>query len=316
METDFLIVTAEEAGQRLDKILAARFNQKSRSYFHSLLEQQKVLLNGEPVKKRIQPKEGDAIEIQWICLPELSLAPEAIPLDVVYEDDFLVVVNKPAGMVVHPAAGNWSGTFVNALLHHCQQIHSLISQGQSSFRPGIVHRLDKDTSGLLIAAKTTETHERLSRLFLNRDIEKEYLALCVGNPGALTIQLPIGRHPHFYQRMTVLPHGKPAITHCKTLISKEMFSLVSLKLVTGRTHQIRVHLQAKGFPILGDPIYGNPKLNATHDVHRQMLHARFLRFKHPMTSEMVAFEAPLPNDMQALINRLLSKDFFQNSIWL
>lgn len=298
-DSDLLIITDEEAGQRLDKILALRFQEiKSRSYFQYLIEQHKVLLNGELVKKRALPKVGDQIEIQFICLPELSLAPEAIPLDIIFEDESLIVVNKPAGMVVHPAVGNWSGTFVNALLYHCKGLESMLD---SSVRPGIVHRLDKDTTGLLIAAKTAEAHEKLSTLFSSRKIYKEYLAICIGNPGTLTINRPIGRNPSCYKQMAVVQQGgKEAITHCKTLAFNGKLAFASIELQTGRTHQIRVHLQSQGTPVLGDPVYGNLKINQSFGIQKQMLHAHCLRFSHPITQELLEFKAPLPDKMKEL----------------
>lgn len=302
-DSDLLIISEEETGQRLDKILAIRFQEvKSRSYFQYLIEQQKVLLNGEPVKKRALPKAGDQIEIQFICLPELSLTPEAIPLDIIFEDESMLIVNKPTGMVVHPAVGNWSGTFVNALLYHCKDLESKLASEEnksSSVRPGIVHRLDKDTTGLLIAAKTSEAHEKLSALFFTRKIYKEYLAVCIGNPGTLTINRPIGRNPSCYKQMAVVQQGgKEAITHCKTLAYNGKLAFVSVELQTGRTHQIRVHLQSQGTPVLGDPVYGNLKINQSYNLQTQMLHAHCLRFTHPLTQELLEFKAPLPTKME------------------
>lgn len=301
-DSDLLIISEEESGQRIDKILALRFQEvKSRSYFQYLIEQQKVLLNGEPVKKRTLPKAGDEIEIQFICLPKLSLTPEEIPLDIIFEDESMLIVNKPAGMVVHPAAGNWSGTFVNALLYHCKDLESKLASEENapSVRPGIVHRLDKDTTGLLIAAKTSEAHEKLSALFFSRKIYKEYLAVCTGNPGTLTINRPIGRNPSCYKQMAVVQQGgKEAITHCKTLAYNGKLAFVSIELQTGRTHQIRVHLQSQGTPVLGDPVYGNLKINHSYNLQTQMLHAHCLRFSHPLTQELLEFKAPLPTKME------------------
>lgn len=302
-EADF-IITSEEAGQRLDKILANRFQGvRSRTYFQFLIEQNKVLLNGIPVKKRVLPQIGDEIEIQFICLPELSLEPENIPLEILFEDEHLLIVNKPAGMVVHPATGNWSGTFVNALLYHCQEVQRLIDPKASkeiSCRPGIVHRLDKDTTGLLLAAKTAESHEKLAALFLHREIYKEYLAVCVGNPGDVTIDLPLGRNPSNYKEVIVRKNGgKRAISHCKTLCFDGHLSVVSVELVTGRTHQIRVHLQAQGTPVLGDQVYGSVKVNKKYGVQRQLLHAYRLGFVHPFTQEYLDFRAPIPHKMAA-----------------
>lgn len=306
-DIDVIIVTEEEKGMRLDKILASRFQEGfSRTYFQWLVEEQKVLLNGEVVKKRIVPNVGDEIEIQFVCLPQPSLLPEAIPLDIIFEDESLIVINKPAGMVVHPAAGNWSGTFVNALLHHCQGMASLVdaSSPQTSFRPGIVHRLDKDTTGLLVAAKSAKAHEKLAALFYNREIHKEYLAICIGNPGNVNIEAPIGRNPSCYRKMAVVREGKKALSCCTTLAYNGKLSLVSIILVTGRTHQIRVHLQSVNTPVLGDSLYGNLKINQAHKVDRQMLHAHRLEFIHPITQQPLKFEAPLPKEMNAITKNI------------
>lgn len=310
LEVDSFLVSEGEAGQRLDKILTQRYQEeKSRTYFQYLIEEQKVLLNGLPVKKRITPKPGDEIEIIFIYPPQLSLEPESIPLDIIFEDENIIIVNKPAGMVVHPAVGNWSGTFVNALLYHCTEIKKLVDNAPSkdvAIRPGIVHRLDKDTTGLLVAAKNPLALERLASLFAKREIEKEYQVITVGNPGNKTIDLPIGRHPKCYKQMAVLPNGgKKAVTHCKTLGYNGKLAVASILLVTGRTHQIRVHLQSQGTPVLGDPAYGNLKVNQNYNVKRQMLHAYRLAFVHPFTGKALEFKAPIPDEMA-----LIAKNIF------
>lgn len=303
-ENDSFVISESQAGQRLDKILTSQFsNVKSRSYFHYLFEEDKIFVNGVAVKKRYQPKPHDEVAIEWICTPELELNPEDIPLEIIFEDEHIIVVNKPAGMVVHPAAGNWSGTFVNALLFHCKSVKKEFSSGEE-LRPGIVHRLDKDTTGLLVAAKTSSAHKRLVQLFADREIEKHYLAFCIGRPGDGTIDLPIGRHPIRRKEMTICQEkGKRAVTLCKTLAYNERCSLVSLKLVTGRTHQLRVHLKAKGAPILGDPVYGSEGVNRKYGLEHQMLLAYKLSFPHPITGEAMNFKAPLPQEMRELILR-------------
>lgn len=294
-ECDSIFITEDEAGERLDKILAQRFEAiKSRSYFQMLIEEQNVLLNNCPVKKRFKPQSGDEIQIHFVLAPEIGLAPEPIPLDIIFEDDHILVINKRAGMVVHPATGNWSGTFVNALLHHCKQLCE--SSTSSDLRPGIVHRLDKDTSGLLIAAKTPIAQQRLITLFAERKIHKEYLAICIGNPGDIEINAPIGRHPIHRKLMAIVPEGKSALTYCKTLSYNEKLSLVRIVLATGRTHQIRVHLKHVGHPVLGDPAYGNPQMNSKYGIARQMLHAQLLRFNHPVSGTVLELQAPLPPD--------------------
>lgn len=307
-QCESIVVSQEEMGLRLDQILAARFeNIKSRSYFQYLIGQKKVLLNGTSAKKRIIPSLGDKIEIQFLCPPELKLAPEPIPLDILYEDRDIILVNKPAGMVVHPAPGHWSGTFVNGLLHHCQQIAEMISsdpQAPNYFRPGVVHRLDKDTTGLLLAAKTHEAQAKLAALFATRQIHKEYLAVCIGKPGDLDIQLPIGRHPiHRKQMAVVFSGGKEALSRCKTLGFNGELSLVNIILFTGRTHQIRVHLAAKNAPVLGDSLYGNEQKNRKYGISSQFLLAHHLRFSHPFTGNLLEFKAPPSGEMQAFMDR-------------
>ena len=298
-EPDLLIVTQDEAGERLDKILARRFSEVySRTYFQYLIDEELVLLNGIPVKKRTKPQEGDEIEVEFAATPEISLAPEAIPLEIIYEDDALLAVNKPAGMVVHPAPGNWSGTFVNALLYHCG---SLPASEVAPLRPGIVHRLDKETSGLLLAAKTLEMQQKLIALFASRNVYKEYLAICVGCPVDGEINAPIGRHPIHRKQMAVIPSGKQAISYCQTLKSNGKLSLVKIVIATGRTHQIRVHMKYHGTPVLGDTLYGNTSLNHFYGVDRQLLHAAKLKFVHPITREPLELTAPLPDEMERFI---------------
>lgn len=303
-EIDHIIIAEDEAGERLDKILAKRFASiQSRSYFHMLFEEQRILLNGMPVKKRIQPKAGDEVQVDFIITQEIGLTPEQIPLEIIYEDADIIAINKPAGMVVHPAVGNWSGTFVNALLYHCQQVNGWADP--SSLRPGIVHRLDKDTSGILVAAKSSQAHKRLVEMFASRQVYKEYLAICLGNPGNARIEAPIGRHPVHRKMMAVVADGgKSALTMCKTLSYDGKVSLVSIELATGRTHQIRVHMKHHGTPVLGDNIYGSPSANAKYRAERQLLHANILRFPHPVTGKLVSLEAPPPADLKEWVEKL------------
>lgn len=302
---ELIVITEEEAGERLDKVLARRYSDvRSRTYFQDLIEDHCVLLNGEPVKKRVQPKAGDEVEIAFRMAPELDLKAEDIPLQILYEDEHLLAVNKSAGMVVHPAVGNWTGTFVNALLHHCQQL-----EVKDDVRPGIVHRLDKETTGVLLAAKTTLAQQRLIALFVSRSVYKEYLAICVGNPGTCEIEAPIGRHPVHRKLMAVLPEGgRAALSRCSTLAFDGQLSLVSIVLVTGRTHQIRVHMKHRGTPVLGDPLYGSSAANQKHGKERQMLHAWRVRFAHPMTGEMLQLEAPLPPEMAQLSDKIQKRN--------
>ncbi len=301
-ELESFVISEQEVGQRLDTILADRYRDvKSRTYFQTLIDKKTVLLNGEPTKKRIRPKIGDTVEIQFIVTPEMHLTPEPIPLDVLYEDDAIIAINKPPGMVVHPAPGNWSGTLVNALLHHCKDLSEVrqFTIHDPLPRPGIVHRLDKDTSGVLIAAKHSKAHEELVRMFANREVTKEYLAICLGNPGNATISGSIGRHPVRRKEMSILEEGgKEAHTECHTLAFNGKLSLVQLLPRTGRTHQLRVHMKHHRTPILGDATYGNSGANRLYAAERQLLHARKLELKHPITGKPLVFTAAIPDDMQ------------------
>jgi 23S rRNA pseudouridine1911/1915/1917 synthase len=304
-ESDLFIVTEEEAGERLDKLLAKRFQEHySRTYFQYLIDEQLILLNGQPVKKRAKPQVGDEIDIQFVATPEIDLTPEAIPLSIIYEDDSFIVINKPPGMVVHPAPGNWSATFVHALLFHCRSLE----REPASLRPGIVHRLDKDTSGLLVAAKTLEMQHQLTALFASRRVYKEYLAICIGRPMDGEIRAPIGRHPTHRKQMAVVPTGRQAVTICRTIRSSGALSLVQAVILTGRTHQIRLHLRHQGTPILGDPLYGFSSVNDRYGITRQFLHAVRLRFQHPLTGEPLEFNAPLPEDMLTFIHQYFNFD--------
>jgi 23S rRNA pseudouridine1911/1915/1917 synthase len=229
------------------------------------------------------------------------LEPQDIPLDILYEDEHLIAINKPANMVVHPAPGHPNNTFVNALLFHCRNLKS-----SDPVRPGIVHRLDKDTTGILLAAKTAQTHAKLVEIFSERRIEKYYLGVCVGTPKEGLIDAPIKRHPIHRKEMTVsLSEGKEAKSLCRVLGKSEALSLVEVQLLTGRTHQIRVHLKHMGTPILGDPIYGSSNANKKFNVQRQLLHAHRLRFNHPITQAPLDLTAPLPEDL-VLYTKLLN----------
>lgn len=301
-EIDSLLITPQEAGQRIDKLLADRYSSFSRTYFQKLIEDGFVLLNDKPVKKRVAPEVGDEIEVFFQYPPEISLSPENIPLDILFEDEHLIAVNKPAGMVVHPAPGHWNGTFVNALLAHCQDLIEI----SDPLRPGIVHRLDKDTSGILIAAKTTLTHQQLVRMFSLRQIQKTYLAICVGHPPNTVVNAPIGRHPTQRKEMAVVSpdRGKTAITQIQTLAFNHAISLVRARPETGRTHQIRVHLKHIGYPVLGDSTYGSARCNELFKAERQLLHAYQLSFVHPVTKSLLTLVAPIPADFQQKIAQL------------
>lgn len=290
--TDIFTVSAEEAGLRLDRLLTGRFPQHSRTYFQYLIEQGCVLVNGSIFKKREKPRAEDEIEVCFQLTPELSLEPQDIPLDILYEDEHILAINKPPGMVVHPAPGHPSGTFVNALLHHCQGITG------DPLRPGIVHRLDKDTSGVLLAAKTQEAHQKLVHAFSSRNMEKTYFAIAVGKAHEGLIDAPIKRHPIHRKEMAVcLDAGKQAKSDCRLLAYNDTLSLVEIKLITGRTHQIRVHLKYRGTPVLGDAVYGSANANKKFHVQRQLLHAHRIAFQHPITMAPIHIVAPIPKDL-------------------
>lgn len=292
MTPESFFVEPSEASQRTDKLLADRYAPHfSRTYFADLIAEGLVLVNGEPIKKREKLKEGDLVEICFSARPGTDLQPEAIPLDIIFEDKDLVVINKPAGLVVHPAPGNWTGTFVNALLHHCHEIKDL----DDTLRPGIVHRLDKDTTGLLIAAKNLEAQKRLVETFSSRKVYKEYLTITFGRPPEGRLETRIGRDPKNRQRMAVLEEGgKTAISIIKNLKTARELSLNSVVIETGRTHQIRVHLKYLKTPVLGDTVYGSGSVNQRFKVDRPLLHAWRLKMPHPLTGALLELVAPPP----------------------
>lgn len=303
VEKDVIVIGEAEENLRIDKILANHYKDvQSRSYFQSLISKGYVTVNDEIVKKQFRPQLNDVVVIYFAITKQLNLKPEEIPLDIIYEDTDLIVVNKPAGLVVHPAPGNWSGTFVNALLFHCKsQGKNFSVQGD---RPGIVHRLDKETSGVLIAAKNPLTQQRLTELFSSRKVDKEYLAICCGNPGKGVVEASIGRHPFKRKQMSISDKGRHAITEYETLAFDGKLSVVKLKLITGRTHQIRVHMQHLHTPILGDSVYGNLQMNKKYRVSRQLLHARVLELDHPINEKKQIFVANIPEDMNLFLNKL------------
>ena len=295
-------VPEEFAGERLDKWLAApeRDLQMTRSAVQLRMEQQAVLVNGTPVPKNYRQRGGDVIEI---TLPEpepLTLEPENIPLDIVYEDADLLVVNKPKGMVVHPAPGHATGTLVHALLYHCGDQLSGIN---GVIRPGIVHRIDRNTSGLLMVAKTDAAHHSLSAQIQAHSFTREYQAVAVGRfrePSG-TIDDPIGRHPVDRKKMCVTQkNSKRAVTHYETILAYQKATHLRLRLETGRTHQIRVHLAYLGHPVLGDDVYGKPYPG----LEGQCLHAAKIGFVHPTTGQYLEFESPLPDYFRRVLRQL------------
>lgn len=298
---DGFIVTQEETHIRLDKLLPMRFPEHSRTYFQYLLERGCILVNGNQLKKREKVRAGDEIEVCFLLTEEIRLEAEAIPLNILFEDEHLIIVDKPAGMVVHPGPGHPRGTFVNALLHHCKTIEK-----NDPLRPGIVHRLDKDTSGILIAAKTASAHSQLVTRFAKRRIKKTYIAVCIGSPKEGMIDMPIARHPIHRQQMAIChERGKEAKTCIRSVshsTSAPILSCVELQLITGRTHQIRVHLKYLGTPVLGDPVYGSIQVNKKFGISRQLLHASTVEFEHPVHKKALKITTPIPKDMQSVLD--------------
>ena len=295
---------AAAAGTRLDAFLAGQV-EKTRSSVQKLIEEGNVRVNGSPAGKNTRLREGDRVEAVEPPPEVLDVTPQNIPLDIVYEDGDLLVVNKPKGMVVHPAPGNPDGTLVNALLYHCGGSLSGIN---GVIRPGIVHRIDKDTSGLLIVAKNDRAHQSLAEQIAVHSFTRIYNAVVYGNLKTEegTISAPLGRHPADRKRMAVLSSGgREAVTHYRVLERFSGFTLVECRLETGRTHQIRVHMAHIGHPVAGDPVYG-PKKCIT-ELHGQCLHARVIGFVHPTTGEYLEFDSGLPPYFQQFLSKLRSR---------
>ncbi|TGB04987.1 RluA family pseudouridine synthase [Halobacillus salinus] len=290
------IVEEQDQSKRIDKLLSDALDDVSRSQIQGWLKDNIVKVNGSSVKSNYKVQEGD--EITWeVPEPEpMELKAENIDLDIVYEDSDVVVVNKPAGMVVHPAAGHGSGTLVNALLYHCKDLSGI----NGVERPGIVHRIDKDTSGLLMVAKNDQAHRSLVEQLQNKSVERRYEAIVHGmiTHEFGTIDAPIGRDPKDRQRMAVVEGGRDAVTHFQVIKHFEDFTHVECKLETGRTHQIRVHMRYINHPLAGDPKYGPRK---TLDMEGQALHARTLGFEHPRTGEWKTFEVQPPEAFQEML---------------
>lgn len=287
---------------RIDKYLAEGIENHTRTQIQQLIDSENILVNNKVIKANYKLKDNDIILINFPEPVITKIIPQDIPLNIVYEDRDLIVVNKPAGMVVHPAPGNKENTLVNALLYHCKDLSSI----NGIIRAGIVHRIDKDTSGLLVACKNDISHKFLSKQFADRKVTRKYIAICSGviphNYGK--IDAPIGRDPNNRQQMTVITGGKNAVTNFKVLERFNNHTLVELELETGRTHQIRVHLKYIGYPVSGDPIYG---LKKEEDVHGQFLHAKTLGFIHPQTKEFLGFDSELPDYFELHIKTLRDK---------
>lgn len=302
MEYYTFVAEKEDEGQRIDIFLAENMEGFSRSGVQKLMAGKNILLNGGAAKANARLREKDVIDVQVPEAKEVEILPEPIPLDILYEDGDVIVVNKPQGMVVHPAPGHFSGTLVNALLYHCGEELSGIN-GEK--RPGIVHRIDRDTSGVLMAAKTNAAHLSLAAQLAEHSITRKYNAVVFNGfaEDEGTVDKPIARNPQDRKKMAVTSKGgRRAVTHYRVLERLEKFTLIEAQLETGRTHQIRVHMASIGHPLLGDLVYGSKKQPFL--LAGQTLHARVLGFQHPITGEYMEFEAPLPPYFETLLERL------------
>lgn len=304
MET--YIVKQEEQGKRLDTYVANQKNELTRTAVQRLVEQEKILVNGKKQKVAYKVIEGDIVTVEESEAKPIELKAQEIPLDIIYEDKDIIVVNKPKGMVVHPANGNPDGTLVNAIMAICKDSLSGIG---GEIRPGIVHRLDKDTSGLLIVAKNDKAHVNMSEQIKNHEVKKTYIALVRGivKENEATIDMPIGRSRSDRKKMAVDKNGRNAITHIKVLKRYDKYTLLEINIETGRTHQIRVHLSHIGYPIIGDYTYSNGKNE--FGVVGQCLHAKCLEFKHPVTGKEMKLEAPLPDYFENILKNLDEGEF-------
>ncbi len=306
------VVADNMIGLRFDQVAASVFSEFSRERLKNWMQDGQLTVNGQQVKPKTRCLGGEEMVLKATLESQTSSKPEDIPLDIIYEDDDILIINKPVGLVVHPGAGNWTGTLVNGLLFHDSKLHELP-------RAGLVHRIDKDTSGLLVIAKNLAAQHHLSKQLADKSVYRIYDALVVGHVIAGgTVDQPIKRHPVERTRMSVQPGGRPSVTHYKVQERFGSHTLVQAQLETGRTHQIRVHLSYAGFPLVGDTTYGGrirlPKgasehlTNTLKEFKRQALHARKLGLTHPKTGEEMLFEAPWPEDFAALINALRQED--------
>ncbi len=313
-QTVILRVEPADAGVRLDSYLASQIEGWSRARLQQLIEDEDVLVNGRKAKPSQKIRANDEVEIELTASPTIEFVPQPIPLEIVYEDSAVVVVNKPAGLVIHPAAGVRSGTLANALAYHFQHL----STQAGDTRPGIVHRLDKDTSGLLVVARNEAAHEKLAAQFRAREVFKSYIALVHGivAPESGRIDQPIGRDRHNRTRMAVVRGGRTALTLYRVRCRYHSFTLLDVELKTGRTHQIRVHLSWLKYPVVGDEVYGGGRDNTVRDpelkagirkLGRHFLHAEQLAFRHPTTDQLMEFKASMPFELDRLIAILESR---------
>jgi len=292
-------ILEDQKGDRIDKVISGLDEEWSRTQVQQWIKEGNVLVNGQQIKTNYKCSTNDQIEITIPAPEELDVVPEELNLEIYYEDKDVLVVNKPRGMVVHPAPGHLSGTLVNGLMAHCKDLSGI----NGVLRPGIVHRIDKDTSGLLMVAKNDMAHESLVNQLVAKTVTRKYKAIVHGViPHDFgTIDAPLGRDTKDRQSMTVVDHGKHAVTHFHVIERFKDFTFVECQLETGRTHQIRVHMKYIGYPLAGDPKYGPKK---TLEIEGQALHAGVLGFNHPRTNEYLEFEAPLPEDIECLLTQL------------
>jgi 23S rRNA pseudouridine1911/1915/1917 synthase len=299
----------DDIGKRIDSWLAEELEDMSRTYLQKLIAGGMVLVNGKPVKANYRIRHGDIVKL---AIPEpqpLETGPENIHLNILYEDEHIIVIDKPQGMVVHPAAGNRSGTLVNALIHH---YGDNLSDINGVLRPGIVHRLDKDTSGVLLVAKTNTAHRKLTDMFKGHEIKKIYFAIVEGKVATDKgkIDAPVGRHPVDRKKMAVNPgRGRNAVTHFQVIERFKNCTMLKIRLETGRTHQIRVHMAFIGHPVLGDNTYGKKHVNRSMGIDKQMLHAGLIGFRHPVTGEYMEFESKLPGHFNSVLDMLRNENF-------
>lgn len=304
MFQDFLIVSKEDENERVDKFLATRFPDFTRSFIQKAIKNGQIKLNGKDFKSNYKLKLDDKIEINIEDPIELEIEPEDIPLDILYEDDDVLIVNKPKNMVVHPSAGHFSHTLVNAIMFHCKDSLSGIN---GIIRPGIVHRIDMNTTGSLIICKNDVSHTKIAEQIKEHSVNRIYVGLVYGRLAndEGTVEGPIGRNPSDRKKMAInYKNGKPAITHYKVLERFKEYTFVKFKLETGRTHQIRVHMASIGHPLVGDDIYSNNKKCKFKHLEGQCLHARTIGFIHPTLNQYVEFQAPIPEYLDKLLNTL------------
>ncbi len=298
-------ITPEMEGERIDKCISNYVETLSRSYIQKIIKEGKAYINDAPVKSNYKVRVDDKVQFTIPDCEEPDIPPQDIPLDIIYEDKDVLIVNKPKNMVVHPAPGHYEGTLVNAIMYHC---HNDLSGINGVLRPGIVHRIDKDTTGSLIICKNDEAHRKIAEQLKEHSITRKYRAIVYGriSNDEGVVDAPIGRHPTDRKKMAINErNGKPAITHYKVLERFEKYTYIECQLETGRTHQIRVHMTSIGHPLLGDEVYGNAK--CPFKLEGQTLHAMTIGFIHPSTNQYVEYEAPLPEYFERLLQILRSK---------